>query len=78
MEKPQPPLSGSLPLSDTQKPTLAPLRGEKDAEGKKRTRALTAERYFTAERKILDAQATSLPFQGFIFHSFIIVHLDSP
>ncbi|KOM47612.1 hypothetical protein LR48_Vigan07g131600 [Vigna angularis] len=43
-EKPQPPLSGSLPLSGTQKPTLVPLRGEKAAEGKKRTRALTAER----------------------------------
>ncbi|KOM49713.1 hypothetical protein LR48_Vigan08g054000 [Vigna angularis] len=36
--------SGSLPLSGTQKPTLAPLRGEKAAKGKKRTRALTAER----------------------------------
>ncbi|KOM47739.1 hypothetical protein LR48_Vigan07g144300 [Vigna angularis] len=39
-EKPQPPLSG------TQKPTLAPLRGAKAAEGRKPTHALTAERHF--------------------------------
>ncbi|KOM49643.1 hypothetical protein LR48_Vigan08g047000 [Vigna angularis] len=55
-EKLQPPLNGKLPLSGTQKPTLALLRGEKAAEGRKPTHALTA------ERKILDAQATSLPF----------------
>ncbi|KOM40800.1 hypothetical protein LR48_Vigan04g099800 [Vigna angularis] len=36
-----------LPLSGTQKLTLAPLRGEKAVEGKKRTRALTAERWVT-------------------------------
>ncbi|KOM27971.1 hypothetical protein LR48_Vigan475s001300 [Vigna angularis] len=35
-EKPQPPLSGSLPLSGTQEFTLAPLRGKMAAEGRKR------------------------------------------
>ncbi|KOM25084.1 hypothetical protein LR48_Vigan50s000400 [Vigna angularis] len=44
-EKPQPPLSGSLPLSGTQKPTLAPLRGEMAAEGKNRAHTLTVERH---------------------------------
>ncbi|KOM48050.1 hypothetical protein LR48_Vigan07g175400 [Vigna angularis] len=43
-QKPQPPLSASLPLSGTQKPTLAPLNGEMAAEGKNRARALTVER----------------------------------
>ena len=33
-EKPQVPLSGSLPLSDTQEHPLAPLRGENAVEGK--------------------------------------------
>ncbi|KOM57526.1 hypothetical protein LR48_Vigan11g055900 [Vigna angularis] len=42
--KPQPPLSGSLPLSGTQKLTLAPLRGEKAAEGRQPTHALIVER----------------------------------
>ncbi|KOM30212.1 hypothetical protein LR48_Vigan1041s000100 [Vigna angularis] len=49
-EKPQLLLSGSLPLSDTQEFTGDPLRGKMVAEGKNRARALTAERYFTAER----------------------------
>ncbi|KOM53365.1 hypothetical protein LR48_Vigan09g202400 [Vigna angularis] len=44
-EKPQPPLSGSLPLSGTQKLALAPLRGEMATERKNRARALTAERH---------------------------------
>ncbi|KOM43477.1 hypothetical protein LR48_Vigan05g108100 [Vigna angularis] len=43
-EKPQ------LPLSGTQKVTGGPLRGKMAAEGKNRAHALTAERYFTAER----------------------------
>ena len=33
-EKPQVPLSASLPLSDTQEHTLASLRGESAAEGR--------------------------------------------
>ncbi|KOM57546.1 hypothetical protein LR48_Vigan11g057900 [Vigna angularis] len=49
-EKPQLPLSGSLPLSVTQKVTGGSLRGKMAAEGKNRAHALTAERYFTAER----------------------------
>ncbi|KOM40788.1 hypothetical protein LR48_Vigan04g098600 [Vigna angularis] len=49
-EKPQLPLSGSLPLSGTQELTGDPLRSKIAAEGKKPTHALTAERYFTAER----------------------------
>ncbi|KOM47975.1 hypothetical protein LR48_Vigan07g167900 [Vigna angularis] len=43
-EKPQ------LPLSGTQELTGDPLRGKMAAERKKPTHALTAERYFTAER----------------------------
>ncbi|KOM47374.1 hypothetical protein LR48_Vigan07g107800 [Vigna angularis] len=43
-EKLQLPLNGSLPLSGTQKPTVAPLRGEKAVAGRKPTHALTAER----------------------------------
>ncbi|KOM55538.1 hypothetical protein LR48_Vigan10g143000 [Vigna angularis] len=43
-EEPQLPLSGSLPLSGTQKVTGDPLRGKMAAEGKNRARALTAER----------------------------------
>ncbi|KOM26574.1 hypothetical protein LR48_Vigan294s001000 [Vigna angularis] len=43
MEKPQLPLSGSLPLSGTQKLTGGPLRGKMAAEGKNRAHALTAE-----------------------------------
>ncbi|KOM25672.1 hypothetical protein LR48_Vigan151s001100 [Vigna angularis] len=49
-DKPQLPLSGSLPLSGTQEVTLDPLRGKMAAEGKKPTHALTAERQFTTER----------------------------
>ncbi|KOM49671.1 hypothetical protein LR48_Vigan08g049800 [Vigna angularis] len=43
-EKPQVPLSGSLPLSGTQEFTGGPLRGKMAAEGKNRADALTAER----------------------------------
>ncbi|KOM55590.1 hypothetical protein LR48_Vigan10g148200 [Vigna angularis] len=43
-EKPQVPLSGSLPLSGTQELTGGPLRGKMAAEGKNRADALTAER----------------------------------
>ncbi|KOM45601.1 hypothetical protein LR48_Vigan06g090700 [Vigna angularis] len=43
-------LLGSLPLSGTQKVTGGPLRGKMAAEGKNRAHALTAERYFSAER----------------------------
>ncbi|KOM43411.1 hypothetical protein LR48_Vigan05g101500 [Vigna angularis] len=46
MEKPQLPLSGSLPLSGTQKLTGGPLRGKMAVEGKNRAHALTAERGF--------------------------------
>ncbi|KOM51904.1 hypothetical protein LR48_Vigan09g056300 [Vigna angularis] len=45
-EKPQLPLSGSLPLSGTQEVTLDPLRGKMAAEGKNRAHALTAERHY--------------------------------
>ncbi|KOM49877.1 hypothetical protein LR48_Vigan08g070400 [Vigna angularis] len=45
-EKPQLPLSGSLPLSGTQEFTGGPLRGKMAAEGRNRARALTAERDF--------------------------------
>ncbi|KOM26384.1 hypothetical protein LR48_Vigan263s000700 [Vigna angularis] len=49
-EKPQLPLSGSLPLSGTKELMGDPLRGKMAAEGKNQARALTAKRYFTAER----------------------------
>ncbi|KOM54823.1 hypothetical protein LR48_Vigan10g071500 [Vigna angularis] len=45
-EESQLPLSGSLPLSGTQKVTGGPLRGKMTAEGKNRARALTAEQHF--------------------------------
>ncbi|KOM26577.1 hypothetical protein LR48_Vigan294s001300 [Vigna angularis] len=45
-EKPQLPLSGSLPLSGTQEFTLDPLRGKMVGKGKKPTHALTAERHY--------------------------------
>ncbi|KOM40771.1 hypothetical protein LR48_Vigan04g096900 [Vigna angularis] len=44
-EKPQLPLSGSLPLSGTQELTGDPLRGKMAAAGKKPTHTLTAERH---------------------------------
>ncbi|KOM40728.1 hypothetical protein LR48_Vigan04g092600 [Vigna angularis] len=48
-EKPQVPLSGSLPLSGTQEITGGPLRGKMAAEGKNRADALTAERILYLE-----------------------------
>ncbi|KOM55784.1 hypothetical protein LR48_Vigan10g167600 [Vigna angularis] len=45
-EKPQVPLSGSLPLSGTQELTGGPLRGKMAAEGKNRADTLTAERHY--------------------------------
>ncbi|KOM57664.1 hypothetical protein LR48_Vigan11g069700 [Vigna angularis] len=70
MEKPQLPLSGSLPLSGTQKLTGGPLRGKMATEGKNRAHALTAER-------LEDGDSSPLLFLGFfyLFHSSIIVHL---
>ncbi|KOM34787.1 hypothetical protein LR48_Vigan02g093700 [Vigna angularis] len=74
-EKPQVPLSASLPLSGTQEHPLAPLRGESAAEGRIDYALVPLSggfvslagdeantHIFTPWRKVLDAKATYSSF----------------